>query len=248
MKRTATLVGTLGIAVPLTLVTALGSSLASPPKPPGWAIRGSYSPVVRASDFVSRIDNKYFPLIPGTTFRYRGYSDETAQTDDMTVTLRKKTILGIRCTVVQDTVSENGKPVERTYDWYAQDREGNVWYMGEYSLELKNGRLVRASDSWQAGVNGGKPGIIMRGDPRRGQVYRQEYYPPGGGLDQARVFGWRPSLRVPAGNYGHVLTTDEWSPVEPQVERKYYAARIGEIQEQVTAGGHERFRLVSVTH
>jgi hypothetical protein len=120
--------------------------------------------------------------------------------------------------------------------------------MGENSLERKHGRLVRASDSWQAGVNGGKPGIIMEGAPKPADVYRQEYYPPGGGLDQARVIGTIPKMTVPAGTYGHVLSTIEWSPVEPQLEKKWYAAGVGEIKEKVVAGGHERFQLVRVTH
>ena len=88
-------------------------------------------------------------------------------------------------------LASTGKPLERTFDWYAQDKQGNVWYMGEDCPRAENGRFVRASDSWEAGVNGAKPGIIMRGNPRPGDVYRQEYYPPGGALDQARVLGRR---------------------------------------------------------
>lgn len=103
------------------------------------------------------------------------------------MTYRTKKILGVTCTVVRDTVSEHGRPLELTFDWYAQDEQGNVWYMGEDSRELKNGHFVRASDSWQSGVDGAEPGIIMEGRPHAGDVYRQAYYPPGGALDQARV-------------------------------------------------------------
>jgi hypothetical protein len=120
--------------------------------------------------------------------------------------------------------------------------------MGEDSLERKNGRLVRTDDSWQAGVDGAKPGIIMRGTPRPGDVYRQEYYPAGGALDQARVLGPKTGVTVPYGSYQRPLTKVEWSPVEPQLEQKYYAPGIGEIEEQVVQGGHERFQLVAVTH
>jgi hypothetical protein len=204
--------------------------------------------MIDSSNFVARIDNRYFPLEPGTAFHYRGFSDTTAQTDDMVVTSRHKRILGVECTVVRDTVSEHGRPIERTFDWYAQDMQGNVWYMGEKSLERKHGVFVLASDSWQAGVNGAEPGIIMQGDPKRGDVYRQEFYPPGGALDQARVLGFRDHMGVGRKTYVHVLVTIEWSPVEPQLEKKWYADGIGEIQEQVVAGGHERFQLVRVTH
>lgn len=238
----------------LALLTAsaigIGASGAHAGKParPKWAIHGPYHPSINPAEFVTRIDNRWFPLDPGTAYHFRGYSDQTRQTDDVVVTHRTKKVLGIACTVVRDTVSEHGTPVERTFDWYAQDTHGNVWYMGENSLERKNGRLVRASDSWQAGVNGGKPGIIMEGDPKPGDVYRQEYYPPGGGLDQARVIRIVASKRVPAGIYERTLSTIEWSPVEPQLEKKYYAAGVGEIAEQVVAGGHERFELVRVSH
>jgi hypothetical protein len=119
--------------------------------------------------------------------------------------------------------------------------------MGENSLELKHGRFVRADDSWQSGVKGAKPGIIMRGKPEPGQVYRQEYYPPGGALDQARVLSRRVSVKVPYGSFDRALATLEWSPVEPQLEQKSYVAGVGEVAEHVTLGGHERFHLVSVT-
>jgi len=240
------------VAVTASCLLACGAGLGSPRagtiSPPGWTVHGAYAPVLDKANFVAAIDNRYFPLKPGTAYHYRGYSGQTHQRDDMVVTRRTKSILGITCTVVRDTVSEEGKAVERTFDWYAQDKQGNVWYMGEDSLELRKGRLVRASDSWQSGVDGAKPGIIMRGSPRRGEVYRQEYYPPGGALDQAHVVSRNGTSTVPDGRFTSVLVTDEWSPVEPQLERKYYAAGVGEIAEQVTEGGHERFQLVSVTH
>ena len=229
-------------------VAAGSSGNSKRPTPPRWALHGPYHPTINPADFVSRVGNRYFPLEPGTTFHYRGYSGRARQTDDVAVLHSTKMILGIRCTVVRDTVSERGTAVERTFDWYAQDTHGNVWYMGENSLERKHGRLVRADDSWESGVNGGKPGIIMEGDPKPGDVYRQEYYPPGGGLDQARVIGTVASVQVPAGTFRETLSTIEWSPVEPQLEKKYYAAGLGEIREQVVAGGHERFQLVRVTH
>jgi hypothetical protein len=239
-------------AVLATLGLGLGAgaarSAASTGAPPSWVLHGGYSPAIDPSSFGAKVDNRYFPLEPGTTFHYRGYSGASPQTDDMTVTHQTKRILGVRCVVVRDTVSERGKPVERTFDWYAQDKQGNVWYMGEDSLELEHGRFVRAADSWQSGIAGAKPGVIMRGNPRPGEVYRQEYYPPGGALDQARVLGVRPRVTVPYGRYERSLATVEWSPVEPQLEWKYYAAGIGELEEQVIRGGHERFQLVAITH
>ena len=229
------------------MLGGVASSQAASTSPPRWALHGPYSPKIEPANFVAKVDNRYFPLVPGTVFHYRGRSEGTPQTDDVAVTHRTKRILGIRCTVVRDTVSEHGNPVERTFDWYAQDKQGNVWYLGENSLELEHGRFVRADDSWQSGVGGAKPGIIMEGHPRPGEVYRQEYYPAGGALDQARVLGIIHGITVPYGRYQRSLGTLEWSPVEPQLEQKEYAAGIGEIREQVVQGGHESFQLVRVT-
>jgi hypothetical protein len=236
------------VALAAALATGVSSPSAASIQPPPWALHGTYTPSIDPAKFVVTIDNPYFPLKPGTTFHYQGYKGSARQTDDMAVTHRTKMILGVKSTVVRDTVSQGGKPLERTFDWYAQDKHGNVWYMGENALELKNGKFVRASDSWEAGVNGAKAGIIMRANPKPGDVYRQEYYPPGGALDQAHVLRLNGSVKVPDGAFKHALITSEWSPVEPQFEQKVYVAGIGEVEEHVTQGGHERFELVSVMH
>jgi hypothetical protein len=209
-------------------------------------IHGKYAPVFRPANFVDTVDNRYWPLKPGTAYHFKGVRGTTPQTDDAVVTHQMKIVLGIKCTVVRDTVSEHGKPVERTHDWYAQDKRGNVWYMGEDSFEREHGRFVKASDSWKAGVNGAKPGIIMPANPRPGESYRQEYYPPEA-LDEARVVSLRGTVKVPYGSFKRALVTSEFSPVEPQTERKYYVAGVGEVREFVVKGHHEEFRLVSVT-
>jgi hypothetical protein len=211
-------------------------------------IREPYSPSIDPANFVATVNNPYWPLKPGTAFRYRGTRGKTPQTDDEVVTHQTKEILGIRCTVVRDTVSEHQRPIERTLDFYAQDEQGNVWYLGEDSFELKHGRFVKASDSWRSGVNGAKPGIIMPANPRPGDRYRQEYYPSGEALDQARVLGFRGRVTVPYGTFKRSLVTSEFSPLEPQTEEKYYVAGVGEILERVVKGHHEEFQLGSVTH
>jgi hypothetical protein len=119
--------------------------------------------------------------------------------------------------------------------------------MGEDSFERSNGRFVKASDSWQSGVNGGKPGIIMPAHPRPGDAYRQEYYPPGKALDEARVLRLTGTSTVPYGTFSKLLVTSERSPLEPQTEQKLYARGVGEIAERVVKGHHEEFKLVSVT-
>lgn len=214
-------------------------------------IHGTYSPEIDPPNFVTTIDNRYFPLKPGTTFLYKGVAEDgtTPQTDEMVVTNQTKVILGVTSVVVRDTVASGGKPIERTFDWYAQDKFGNVWYMGEDSREVKNGRFVRTSDSWEAGVNGAEPGIIMPGNPRPGDAYRQEYYPHYA-LDQARVLGGGGPIAVPDGSFENTLATVETAPkLDPGVaENKYYVAGLGAIKEQTVSGNHEEIELIRVTH
>jgi hypothetical protein len=159
-------------ASPPTSATAPSAASLAP-------IHGSYNPPIDPANFVETVDNRYWPLEPGTAFHYEGTRGTTPQTDDEVITHRTVRILGIRCTVVRDTVSEKGRAVERTFDYYAQDKQGNVWYLGEDSFEREHGRFVKASDSWRSGVDGAEPGIIMPADPRPGESYRQEYYPAG---------------------------------------------------------------------
>ena len=213
-------------------------------------IHGKYSPKIDPANFVKTVDNPYWPLKPGTAYLFEGVRGTTPQTDDETVTDRTKAILGIPATAVRDVVSEHGKPVERTVDYYAQDKWGNVWYMGEDSFETNSqGKMVRASDSWLAGVKGGQPGIIMPANPKPGDAYRQEYYPPGQALDEARVLSLNGSTTVPYhGKHTGLLVTSERSPLEPQTEQKYYSPGLGEVMEKVVKGHHEAFQLVGVTH
>src|SRR5947208_9346827 len=211
---------------------AAGQS-SSPPPGQLAPIHGPYAPKIDPANFGTKIDNSYLPFKPGMKIHFVGVRGKTRQTDDEVVTSRTRRILGVRATAVRDTVSEHGHAVERTDDWYAQDKQGNVWYMGEDSFELKNGRFVKASDSWKSGVNGAKPGIIMPAHPRPGDAYRQEYYPPGKALDEARVLRLDGSLTVPYGAFKGLLVTSERSPLELQTEQKYYASNTNKIAKQM---------------
>jgi hypothetical protein len=263
MRRRTILLGAAAVVLVASACSGGGSSATTPgstsEQPTGTAsnaappqslapLHGNYAPTISPSDFGTVVDNRFWPLTPGTTFHYKGVRGTTPQTNTVTVTHRTKQILGIACTVVRDTVFEHGKVVERTFDWYAQDLQGNVWYMGEDSFELQNGRMAKASDSWESGVNGAQPGIIMPADPQPGDAYRQEYYPPGEALDEARVVRLDGSVTVPDGSFDGLLVTSERSPLEPQTEQKYYEPGLGEVEEVVVKGHHEEFRLVDITH
>lgn len=235
-------------ALGLLLAAGVGPAATAPPPGDLAPIHGHYAPKIDPASFGGPIDNRYLPFKPGTTFRFQGVKDKTPQTDVETVTHRTIRIVGVRATVVRDQVFQNGRAIERTDDFYAQDEQGNVWYMGEDSFERHHGRFVKASDSWRSGINGGKPGIIMPAHPRSGDAYRQEFFPPGKALDEAHVLRLGARQTVPFGAFKKVLVTSEFSPAEPQTEQKSYAPGVGEIAEHVVKGGHEQFELVGVTH
>jgi hypothetical protein len=210
------------------------------------AASSAYDPVIDPDNFVSTIDNPYFPLYPGTTYIYRGQSGGDPERNTVEVTFRKKMILGVATTVVLDQVYVDGELSEKTFDWYAQDRQGNVWYFGEFSREYENGVPVSTDGSWEAGVDGAKPGIIMLAHPRVGDAYRQEYY-AGEAEDMARVLRLDASVSVPFGSFDDVLVTREWTPLEPGVaEKKYYAPCVGNVLIRQVAGGDEFSKLVAV--
>lgn len=133
----------------------------------------------------------------------------------------------VECVVVRDTAWQGGELIERTFDWYAQDEKGTVWCFGEDTKEYKNGEAVTSAGSWETGVNGAQPGVVMQADPRPGQSYRQEYYEA---EDKAKVVGPNETFTVPYGSFDHVLVTREWTPLQPGlVEHKCYAPGVGQV-------------------
>jgi hypothetical protein len=196
-------------------------------------------PIPSVSHFAKVIDNPYFPLPLGRTLVYRGVEGRKQELDRMHVTHRTRKIAGITATVVSDNVYEPPpKLLEKTFDYYAQDDRGNVWYLGEDTKELLAGGKIDRSGSWLTGKNGAKPGLIMEADPRVPDSYRQECL-SGEAEDLAWVVG--------RGGSKHLLRTLEFSPLEPSiVERKVYRPRVGVISEQQLSGGHETLELVRV--
>jgi hypothetical protein len=184
------------------------------------------------------VDNPWFPLKVGTTWRYRGEKDGNAGTEVMTVTAKMRTVAGVRVTVVHDRVFTDGAGLtEDTFDWYAQDKQGNVWYLGEATKELDHGRVTSREGSWETGVKGARAGIVMPGHPRVGQRGLMEYW-----KNHAEDHFQITSI------HGNMLTTKEWSPLEPGVrDRKVYRRGTGQVSEETVKGGNERFALVSVT-
>ena len=211
-----------------------------------------YAPNIDPSDFVKGVDNPYFPLQPGTTLVYEGVTEDGTERVEDTVLRETKTIMGVECTVLHDKVFVDGEKVEDTLDWHAQDKEGNVWYFGESSRELENGKIVSRGGSFEAGKDGALPGIIMPADPKVGDSYRQEYY-RGEAEDMAEVISLdgaalNDAVVTPHGSFGEdVLVTKDWNPLEPNIlEHKYYAPGIGLIGEIKATGPSEKVELIDI--
>jgi hypothetical protein len=207
----------------------------------------TYAPRLDPANFVGVIDNPYFPLPVGRTLVYQGIKDGQSQTDTVTVTNQKKVILGIPTTVVHDRATHDRTVLEDTLDYYAQDKQGTVWYLGEDTTAfLANGK-TDTSGSFQAGVNGAQPGIVMEANPQIPDSYRQECF-AGQAEDTAWVVATTGSVRVPYGNVRNVLTTLEATQIEPGTyDQKVYGPGIGIVREQALTGPSEFAELVSVT-
>lgn len=201
------------------------------PRPPGW---------------VAVVDHPFLPLRPGTVYVYSSKAGGGSDVDTVTVTRETRIVDGIPAVVVRDRAYHAGALTEDTADWYAQDRDGNVWYLGEDTREYRNGRLASTAGSWEAGKYGAEPGIIMEAKPRVGETYRQEHR-RGVAEDNARVLSLDETVTVPYGVFTGCLETEEWSPLEPGVrEHKYYGRGIGLLLARTVAGGNEELVLVKV--
>jgi hypothetical protein len=209
--------------------------------------QGSEHVELDPAEFTTEIDNPYWPMAVGSRWVYRETDPEGArQKVVVTVTPKTKTIAnGIEARVVHDVVTEDGVPVEVTDDWYAQDADGNVWYLGEDTTEYENGKPVSKAGSFEAGVDGAEPGIIMPANPEPGLSYRQEYY-AGEAEDKGSIVSVDEQAEVPAGHYEDVLMTRDVNPLEPKIlEFKFFARDVGPALAIGVSGGSDREELVS---
>jgi hypothetical protein len=194
------------------------------------------------------VDNPYFPLPAGAKWEFEIRVGGTAkQTDTLEVLREKRNVNGVQATVVRDTVSQGNQIVEDTFDWFVQDKFGNVWYVGEEVDNYVAGILVNHSGSWEWGMDGALPGIIMWADPSAhiGEKYRQEYY-PGKAEDMGQVLSVDESLTVPFGSFDHVVKTLDFSNIEAAQEQKFYAPDTGLLKEQ-DVNGNEEVVLINFT-
>ena len=201
--------------------------------------------------FTTRIDNPWWPMAPGMRWTYSETDTEgSEQRVEVTVTSATKRIAnGVTARVVRDTVTEDGEVVEDTFDWYAQDAEGNVWYLGEETKEFEEGRATTSAGSFEAGVDGAQAGIVVPAHPEVGMAYRQEYY-RGEAEDNGEILSLDEMAEVPAGRFDEVLLTKDTNAIEPHVlEYKLYARGTGPVLAVGVSGGPgSREELIRVDH
>ena len=241
-----------------------GAALLTAALCPGVARAEPVLPDFSAATFVpgAPIDNTYFPLVPGTTFRYEGDlvdPDEPGETEEVVledfVTPNTVVINGVTAREVRAREFIDGLLIEDTRDWFAQDTAGNVWYLGEETTEFEyddEGNQTGSSTegSWRAGENGAQAGFIMPANPTVGFNYFQEHAPNDDAMDHATVVSLDATVTVPAGTFNDVLDTTESSTIDPEeFEHKYYAPGVGRVlieEDFVDGVALNRFELVSV--
>jgi hypothetical protein len=199
----------------------------------------------------ARVTNPWFPLIPGTVWQYRNQTEDGLETIRVEVLSATRVVNGVTATIVHDEVFLDGSLIEDTFDWYAQDSDGNVWYLGEDTKELENGRVVNTDGSWEWGKNGALPGIYMWANPgaHMGESYRQEFYRDEA-EDWGKVIAVDASVTVPAGTFTGCVKTEDWNAIEGRantLEHKYYCSGRGTVLEHPAGEPTERVELIQIT-
>ena len=208
-----------------------------------------YAVTLDPNDFVSVVENPYLPRIPGTKYIYESRTDEGVELIEIEILAETKEILGIAATVMRDNVYLNDEVIEDTFDWFAQDQDGNVWYLGEDVSNYEDGKLADKQGSWEAGLDGAQPGIVMFGDPAAhiGETVRQEYY-KGEAEDMTQLLSIGESVSIPLGSFDNVLNMLDTMPLEPNLrEEKYYAQGIGVVKAVNLDTGEEEILIEMIS-
>ncbi len=209
---------------------------------------GSRPVHLRPEDFTTHIDHPYWPMRPGTTWRYVERAGREVTTVRVTVTRRTIRVGSVRARVVHDVARSEGQVVEDTRDFYAQDSGGSLWYLGELSRSFEDGQVVSTEGSWRYGRDGAQAGVILPARMRAGCGYREEYR-AGEAEDRARILSTSETLRTPTGLHRDAVQTANTTPLEPDVlENKFYARGVGPVLELDLSPELGSAVLVRVTH
>jgi len=235
-------------AAPTSAVTP-ATAESQPPPETAQLPQGAEPFELDPTRFTTVIDNPYWPMKPGTRWTYREMDTDGTELQGVVVVTTQTTTMANRITarIVRDTLTRDGEIIEDTIDWYAQDSAGNVWYVGEDTAEFEGGVVATTAGSWQAGVDGALPGVIVPADPQPGLAYRQEYY-AGQAEDNGAVVSLDETADVPYGHFDTLMMTADTSGIEPNViEHKFYARGVGPILTiDVGTAGREELLTVDV--
>jgi hypothetical protein len=246
MKKTTLAAMTAALAV-LSVGASTAQAAGSPCALPAFGPGPSYHPKITPADFTPSVTNRYFPLKPGRTLVYSGTKDGKKALNIFDTTSRTKVIDGVVTRVVEDRLYLDNVLEERTSDYYAQDRCGNVWYFGEDTARLdEQGHVISTEGSFHAGVDGAQPGVFMQAHPEVGRRFRQEWY-QGHAEDTFKVLSLSAPVTVPFGSFNNALKTEETTALEPAVvDNKYFVKGIGEVEELSVKGPLEKLQLVEI--
>lgn len=236
----------------ITVLLLLGVACQNPDASPQSATTGfassQASSIPPASSFEPRSNNPYFPLVPGTVFHSESETEDGLETGDFMVTYGTKLIAGVTVRVIRDVVRLNGEVIELTEDWFAQDSDGNVWYLGEDSKTIEDGKVISTAGSWMHGRDGAQAGIIMPAHPQVGDKYNEENA-PGVAEDQAEVLAVNESITVPYGSFTGCLRTRNTTPLDPSlVEEKVYCPGVGTVFEADISPTQAVSQLLTIAH
>jgi hypothetical protein len=188
-----------------------------------------YDPMVEPSDLTSNVTNPFLPMPVGASWTILAETEDGLERIEVSVTADTRTVWGVEALVVQDTAYLDDVIIEDTWDWFAQDGEGNVWYLGEETQEYVDGMPGTTAGSWEAGVEGALPGIVMLAEPTVGTSYRQEYY-KGEAEDYGTVVSLDETVSVPGGDFENCIKIRERSVIDPELdEMKYYCEGVGNV-------------------
>lgn len=229
-----------------SIAIALGTLTACDSSNPIASSSPEYDPDI-PTQWVAAVTNPYFPLTPGSSWTYESETEDGSETIQVDVLQETRLIMGVEATIVHDQVFLDGELIEDTFDWYAQAANGDVWYLGEATEELEDGIVVSTDGSFEWGIDGALPGIIMWGNPAAhiNEEYRQEFY-EGEAEDWGEVIRVAQSITIPFGAFDDCIVTDDWNALESgTLENKTYCPGIGVVFEAQVQGGDEEVFLTA---
>ncbi len=184
-------------------------------------------------DYRAKVDHPLVPLTSVRLTRFRGREEGTEIRVVSRVLKRTRRVAGVRVTIVAVREFEDGELVERTEDYFAEDKKGRVWYFGETVDDIEDGRVVGHDGQWFAGRNGALPGLFMPAKPKVGQLFEQERA-PGVAEDRSKVVRLNVEVTTPAGEFDECIKTRDFAPLDDSTEFKFYCDGVGLVREQAS--------------